>query len=175
MMLLFFKDFNGNYASSAPCFAQMRFLMPEESVTRTWTTWFTRIYLVSLFRWFVVSTGQSSTRRKSRTAAKLHVWTAEIMEVERLNEELPLRVSCCPSVAKLQDSQAVKLGAKHPEHQFNWPPVLSATGVCFIGNHKLHVSTPDKKYPHKKVLASCHRPLCNSGIKIMWDVKHRFI
>lgn len=45
-------------------------------------------------------------------------------------------VSCCPSVTKLQESQAVKLGAKHPKHQFNWLPVLSAIGVCFIANHK---------------------------------------
>lgn len=44
-------------------------------------------------------------------------------------------VSCCPSVAKLQESQAVKHGAKHLKHQFNWLPVLSATAACFIGNH----------------------------------------
>lgn len=79
-------------------------------------------------------------------------------------------VRCCPSVTKLQESQAVKLGAKHPKHQFNWLPVLGAIGVCFIGNHKLQnacIKFQTKKYPYKKVLVSCHGPLCNSGIKIM--------
>lgn len=77
-------------------------------------------------------------------------------------------VSCYPSVTKLQESQAVKLGAKHPKHQFNWLLVLSANGVCFIGNHK--PANAFIKFQTRNILASLgflRRPPLQRGIKIM--------
>lgn len=72
------------------------------------------------------------------------------MKVENLNEELRLS-------GELQESQAVKHGAKHPKHQFNWLPVLSAIGVCFIGNHK-HVLNSRQEISQNKSYLSATGP-----------------